>query len=176
MPEAAMSQTTRTILTTSLCLVLTASLAGCGKADKTALKAASYAYDVAVSFTPAAVAGLQKAGVGAVVDAGYFGTPSAAFTDKANEAGEIELGQDVAAIDAKDQSVHLTGKGIVVDSLKAIAGTPSVEVRVYSDTSKANVLGCTVFRDTLTAAEAKPVAIACDVAKAGGTAKGKKRK
>lgn len=166
-------------LTTGLCLTLAAGLASCGKAgDKPASgnANASYAYDVAVTFTPAAITALQKTGVGAVVDAGYFGAPSAAFKDKANDAGEIELGQDVAAIDARDQSVHLTGKGIVVDSLKAIEGTPSVEIRVYSDTTTANVLGCTVFRDTISTAEAKPVAITCDVPKSGGTAKGKKRK
>ncbi len=163
-----MPATVKTVLSAGLFLALGVSLAHCGKpADKPVAEAkvesVSYPYDVAVTFTPAAVLALQKAGVGAEVDATYFGAPNAGARDKVNDAGEIVVGWDLMELDAKTQTIHLTGKGILVASMKAIEGEPSVEVRAYSSTTKANVLKCNTYRDTLKAAQAAPVAITCDV-------------
>jgi hypothetical protein len=162
-----MPPTAKTALKAGLLLALGLGLAHCGKpAGKTTAAdtaaSASYPYDVAVTFTPAAVLALQKAGVGAVVDATYFGAPTAEAKDKVNDAGEIELGWDVTEIEAKTQTLSFTGKGIVVASMKAIQGEPSVEVRAYSGTTKPNLLTCNTFRDTVKAAQAAPVAITCD--------------
>lgn len=167
-----MPVTVKTLLKISLLLALGVSLAHCGKPEDKAVPeataAVSYPYDVKVTFTPAALSALQKAEVGAVVDATYFGAPTTETKDKVNDDGVIVVGEDLAEIDAKDQTVHLTGKGVVVSSLKAIDSAPSVEVRVYSGTTKANVLGCNTFKDAVKTAQAAPVAITCDVPKAKG--------
>ncbi len=119
-------------------------------------------YSVAVTFTPAATAALKAASETATLDAYYYGTPAEAAKEKANEAGQIEMGQDLAAVDPAASSVHVAGTGIDQQHLSAITGTIGVELRVYSGTDRDNLLKCAPVTATLTDLQARPVTIACD--------------
>lgn len=131
-------------------------------------KASANGFDVAVSFTPAASAKLKELGKKAVVDAYFYGLPTEATAGKADDEGHINLGEAFASIDGSDQTVTI--KGDVIDpAMMANIKTDStaVTVRAYLDPTAgiANVLDCSIFNGPVSAAKAKPVAIACDVAK-----------
>lgn len=165
-----MSPTARTVVQSAakaaLIVVLGVSLTHCGKKPEDPNKPSktAYAYDVALTLTPKALKALGEKTV--VVNGFYFGAPTAEAKDKVDEAGRITLGEDEASVEAKDQSVHLTGYGIDRAVLGSVeGGQPSVEVTAYSETTAKNVLKCTTFKDTVKAAQAKPVAISCDAAK-----------
>ncbi len=165
-----MSPTARIVVQSAakaaLIVVLGVSLSHCGKKpeDTTKPSTTAYAYDVALTLTPKAVKALGDKKI--VVDGFYFGAPTAGAKDKADEAGRITLGEDESTVDAKDQTIHLTGFGLDRVVLANVeGGQPSVEITAYSETTAKNVLKCTTFKDTIKAAQAKPVAISCDAAK-----------
>lgn len=139
----------------SLCAALAACSAPAFKSD----------YNASVTFTPAAVAALKAAGESVTLDAYYYGAPTEAAKGKANEAGQIELGQDLTPVDPASPSVHIAGKGILQDNLPMVdGGKVMVELRAYSGTDRENLLTCTTVRASLADLQAKPATIACDAA------------
>lgn len=159
------------VLKSALCVALAVSLSQCGGKPKSAATAteeagptASYSYDVALTFTPAATARLKAKGQKAELSAYYFGAPTDAGKDKVNEAGEIEMGENLIAVDGTTQTVHVDAN-IDAKALGFVAGgQPSVLVTAWLDpTAGANALKCTTFKGTVADAKAKPVAVSCDV-------------
>ena len=159
------------VVKSALCLALVMSLSQCGGKPKSAATAtvdagptASYSYDVALSFAPAAVAKLKTKGGKAEVSAYYFGAPTDAGKDKVNEAGEIEMGENLIDVDASTQTVHVDAN-VDAKALGFVAGgQPSVLISAYlAPTAGTNVLKCTTFKGAVADAKAKPVAISCDV-------------
>ncbi len=140
-------------------LALCATLAACGgpkfKPD----------FTVAVTFTPAAMAALKAANETVTLDAYYYGAPTEATKERANEDGQIELGQDLVTVDPANPTVHVTGAGLDQVHLTAVEGSKvSVELRAYSGTDRANLLKCAPVTAALADLQAKPVTIACDAA------------
>jgi len=129
-------------------------------------KPISAAFDIPVTFTPAASASLKAAGAQAVVEVLYTGQPIESAKSIANESGLIEMGEDLATMDGTSQTAHITGNGFDVEHLGAIDGQKvTVNVRAYSDNSHLDALiKCTPVSLPLDVAQAKPQAIRCDVA------------
>jgi hypothetical protein len=122
-------------------------------------------YTVAVTFTPAALAALKAANESATLDSYYYGAPTETAKGKANEDGQIELGQDLTPVDPASPSVHVAGKGILQGNLPMVEGGKiTVELRAYSGTDRENLLKCTTVTAPLGDLQAKPAAIACDAA------------
>lgn len=122
-------------------------------------------YDVSVTLTPAATTALKAANETMTLDAYYYGAPTDTTKEKVNEAGQIEMGQDLVSVDAAAPKVHVAGAGIDQVHLTAIdGGKVSVELRAYSGTDRANLLKCTPITAALTDLQAKPATIACDAA------------
>ena len=140
----------------AVCLLL----CQCGKpAPKTG-------FDVALTVTPAAAEKLKSLNQTIEVSGYYFGAPIAAAKEKANEAGEINLGEDLINGGAASGTVKLPGTGIDPVALQSVdSGKPSVLVSAYLNPTSGleNVLNCTTFKDTVEAAQKTPVAISCDV-------------
>jgi len=136
-------------------------LIGCSPA-----KPISAAFDIPVTFTPAASASLKAAGAQAVIEVLYTGQPTEAAKPIANESGLIEMGEDLATLDGTSQTAHITGNGFDPEHLGAIAGQKvTVNVRAYSDNTHLDALiKCTPISLSLDAAQAKPQAIRCDAA------------
>jgi hypothetical protein len=120
-------------------------------------------YSVSVTLTPAAIAALKAANEGVILEADYFGIPTEATREKANEAGQIELGLDLVPVDPATSSVSVAGKGLDRQHLTAVEGSKvSVSLRAYSGTDRADVVRCTSVTAGLTDVQAKPVTITCD--------------
>lgn len=147
--------------------VVIAMLSLCGKpAEDKHAKMGNTAYEVAVTFTPAATAAMKKLGQGATVEGFFYGAPIEADKDKVDENGRIPAGMDQVDIEASTQTVKMPGTGIDPDIMAHIVGgKSSLLVSVYSSTTAGtpNQLSCTTFDGTLESAQAAPLAIACDV-------------
>ena len=149
-------------------VVVVAMLSMCGRkpAEDKRAKLGNTAYEIAVTFTPAATAAMKKLGQGATVEGFFYGAPIEADKDKVDENGRIPVGMDQVDIEARTQTVTMPGTGIDPDVMAHIVGgKPSLMVRVYSSTTAGtpNQLDCTTFDGTLATAQTAPVAIACDV-------------
>jgi hypothetical protein len=148
--------------------VVVAMLSMCGRkpAENKRAKLGNTAYEVAVTFTPAATAAMKKLGQGATVEGFFYGAPIEADKDKVDENGRIPAGMDQVDIAANTQTVNMPGSGIDPDIMAHIVtGKPSLLISVYSSTTAGtpNQLDCTTFDGTLVTAQTAPVAIACDV-------------
>lgn len=127
---------------------------------------AKQGFDVALTLTPAAAEKLKSLNQTVEVSGYYFGAPVDAAKEKVNEAGEIELGEDLIAGGAASGTVHLPATGIDPVALAAVnGGQPSVVVSAYLNPTSGmeNVLACTTFKGTVAEAQKAPVAISCDV-------------
>lgn len=144
---------------------LTGALALCAALTACSSPAFKPDFTVAVTFTPAATAALKAANETVVLDAYYYGTPTETTRERANEAGQIELGQDLVTVDPASPSVHVTGAGLDQVHLTAVEGQKvSVEIRAYSGTDRTNLLKCAPVTAALSDLQAKPATIACDAA------------
>jgi hypothetical protein len=151
----AMTAPSRLFLAFGLCALLSACSAPKFRSD----------FTVAVTFTPAAVSALKAANEGVTLDAYYYGAPAEATKEKANEAGQIELGEDFIPVDPAAPNVHIAGNGIDQVHLTAVAdGKVQVEVRAYSGTDRANLFKCTPVTAALADLQARPATLACDAA------------
>ena len=163
-----MPRTVKSVLFVSVSVLVGVALSQCGKkSESTQIPAVGY--DVAVSFTPAAQSKMKTLKQKAVIDGYYYGLPVEATKDKVNDDGQIELGQNLAEIDATDQTVKMTGDGVdpKLPTTSYADAKVLVLVRVYSSTDAGtkNQLSCDTFEGTLTEAHKAPVKITCDVSK-----------
>jgi len=151
----AMTRLLRATAALGLCAALCACSAPKFKSDFTAQ----------VTFTPAAAAALKAANETVFVEAYYYGAPTDATKDKANEAGQIELGEDLVTFDPAASSVHVAGNGLDQEHLKSVdSGKVNVELSVHSGTDRADVIKCSTATASLTDLQAKPAALTCDAA------------
>ncbi len=122
-----------------------------------------YAFDIALTLTPAAKTKLERLHEKIGVSAWYSGLPNAAGKPKAEEDGQVEFGADEPVLEPDTSLVHIPGGGLDTSRLKYIKGDPLVLINVYSARKAAadNLLECTIFEDTIRKAQTAPVAIGC---------------
>lgn len=153
----------------SLCVL---ALAACSKPESAAApaeaqKPAGFGYDVALSFTPAAVEKVTKRGDAVTISALYYGNATPASVSLADPSdGTIHLNTDTLAVEPKDQTVHMTGDGVKVPNFDKITGKkPLVQLTVFASKAgkKDPAIACSVFQDYVASAQAAPVKIRCDV-------------
>ncbi len=151
--------TVKTVLKISAALSLAVCLSQCSQPK------GPDTFEVALNVTPAAADKLNALSKKIEVSGYYFGLPTEASAPKANEAGEINLGEDLVDVAGKPQTVHMSGTGIDIVAQKSIKGETLVVVSAYLDPTAGmdNILTCTSFKGTLKDAQAKPVAITCDL-------------
>jgi len=118
-------------------------------------KPVDFAYDIALHIKPEAAAKTRTL----TVAAKYYGLPVPETMHLANAGGAIEFNTDTVEVEAKDQTVHMTGDGMPKDRVKDInTGSPLVQITVKD---KAGRISCSVFQDYVKTAQAKPVGIWC---------------
>lgn len=129
--------------------------------------AIDYGYDIALSFTPAALEKIKARGSQMEISALYYGNARPSTVQLADpKDGTIHLNTDTLQVEARDQTVHMTGAGAQTENLQHITGQkPLVLINIYStkDGKKDGLIGCGVFQDYVESAQAKPVAIHCDL-------------
>lgn len=132
-------------------------------------KPVSFAYDMALSFTPAAAEVLKRHNTKTVtIKALYYGnvsTKTAAMADPTD--GTLHLNTDTLETDAVDHTVHMTGAGVDPVRLKYIVEQkPLVQLNIFSTAKGVNnhLIICTVFQDYVSVAQERPVIIQCDKA------------
>ena len=158
-----------------LCLIPAVALCQCSpkpEADTAsqsaaAPKAVSFAYDIALSVTPAAAAKLQARKEKITISAMYYGNVTPATQAMADPSdGTLHLNTDVVSVDPVSQTVHMTGAGVDPARLKYTVGQkPLVQINVFSGPklTPANLIQCDVFQDYVSSAQAKPLPIHCDL-------------
>lgn len=129
--------------------------------------AIDYGYDIALSFTPAALEKIKARGSQMEISALYYGNARPSTVQLADpKDGTIHLNTDTLQVEARDQTVHMTGAGAQTENLQHITGQkPLVLINIYSTKGgrKDGLIGCGVFQDYVESAQAKPVAIHCDL-------------
>ncbi|MFT4074104.1 MAG: hypothetical protein QM647_01140 [Asticcacaulis sp.] len=114
-----------------------------------------FSYDIALHVKPEAAAKAKTLTVSAM----YYGLPVPETMHLANAGGAIEFNTDTVEVEAKDQTVHMTGNGMPKDRVKDInTGSPLVQITVKD---KAGRISCSVFQDYVKTAQEKPVGIWC---------------
>lgn len=150
-------------------------LAACSKSEQPAPapaetpKAANFAYDIALSFTPAAVEKVTKRGDKVTIVALYYGNATPSSVSLADPSdGTIHLNTDHIDVEPKDQTVHMTGVSVNTPNFdKIVEKKPLVQITVIGTKAgkKDPVIACSVFQDYVTSAQAAaPVKIRCDAA------------
>lgn len=118
-------------------------------------KPLDFSYDIALHITPEAAAKVKTLSIAAK----YYGLPVPETMHLANAGGAIEFNTDTVEVEAKDQTVHMTGNGMPKDRVKDInTGSPLVQITVMD---KADRISCSVFQDYVKTAQEKPVGIWC---------------
>lgn len=129
--------------------------------------AIDYSYDIALTLTPAAAAKVKAKGGKIEVAALYYGNARPSTVAMADpKDGTIHLNTDKLEVEAADQTIHMTGAGVDAAKLPHITGEkPLVQINIYSTKGgqKDGQVGCSVFQDYVENAQAKPVAIHCDL-------------
>lgn len=123
-----------------------------------------YAYDVAVTFTEASAKKLMDMGERVTVAGYYWGVPTAEAKGRADEQGQIPLGEDMVEIGPLNGHVTMPGVGLNTARLKDVeGGKPQLLVNVYSARLKHNdnLLDCGIFEGPVTEAQGKTPEISC---------------
>lgn len=126
--------------------------------------AAAPRWQVSVTLSPKAAEKLAAGKEAIVLSAAYYGEPTKAAAKKADEIGQIDLGQEELRLGSAGGTVVFVGKGFKADRLGWVVGREArVNLNVYSarKSSPDNLLDCDLFEDTVAVATAKPVAVAC---------------
>lgn len=129
--------------------------------------APSFAYDVALDFTPAALASVKAKGQKVTVSVMYYGNVTPASQALADpKDGTLHLNTDVVQVEAGNQTVHMTGAGANAPHLKDITGQkPLALLIVYAGkTPETSSIRCTDFQDYVSNAQQSPVTLHCDAA------------
>ncbi len=122
-----------------------------------------YAFDIALTLSPAAAAKLARIHEKVEVAAMYSGAPRTPKSTMADDDGQVDLGADRPQFEPVSATVHIPGTGLKTANLQDINGDPIVLVNVYTarKADKDNLLDCGIFEDTIRKAQAQPVQIAC---------------
>ena len=119
-------------------------------------------YRVEVSLSPAAQSKLAKDKETIIIAADYYGTPTAAAADQANEVGQLDLGKAEHEL-AQAGAVDFDANGFMSDRLGLVEGAPEVNINVWSGrhSSPDNLLDCEFFQDALAVAAKAPIRLHC---------------
>lgn len=121
-------------------------------------KPLDFSYDIDLHIKPEAAAKAKSL----TVSAKYYGLPVPETMHLANAGGAIEFNTDTVEVEAKDQTVHMTGDGMPKDRVKDInTGSPLVQITAKD---KAGRISCSVFQDYVKTAQEKAVGIWCGLA------------
>ena len=127
----------------------------------------SFAYDITLDFTPAALAAVKAHNEKVTVSVMYYGNVTPASQALADpKDGTLHLNTDVAQVDAANQTVHMSGAGANAPHLKDItAQKPLALLVVYAGKSAdTSSIRCTDFQDYVATAQQSPVTLHCDAA------------
>jgi hypothetical protein len=127
----------------------------------------SFAYDIGLDFTPAAVAAVKAHKEKVTVSVMYYGNVTPASQALADpKDGTLHLNTDVVEVEPANQTVHMTGAGADVPHLKDITGRkPLALLVVYAGKSPdTSPIRCTDFQDYVATAQQSPVTLHCDAA------------
>ncbi len=136
-------------------------------AASSAAQAPSFAYDITLSFTPAAIAAVQAHKQKVTVSVMYYGNVTPASQALADpKDGTLHLNTDVVEVEPANQTVHMTGAGANAPHLKDITGQkPLALLIVYAGKSPdTSSIRCTDFQDYVSSAQQSPVTLKCDAA------------
>jgi len=125
----------------------------------------SFAYDINLEFTPAAIAAVKAHKQKVTVSVMYYGNVTPASQALADpKDGTLHLNTDVVEVEPVDQKVHMTGAGANVPNLKNItAQKPLALLIVYAGKSPdSSSIRCTDFQDYVATAQQSPVTLKCD--------------
>ena len=119
-------------------------------------------YRVEVSLSPAAQAKLAKHKETIIIAADYYGTPTEAAADQADEVGQLDLGKAQHEL-AQAGGVDFDQTGFLGDRLGLIKDAPAVNINVWSGrhSSPDNLLDCDFFQDALSVAAQAPIRLNC---------------
>ncbi len=129
-----------------------------------AATSASYGFELDVTLSPKAAAKLAAMGEKIDVAVYWSGEPKPAFAKKANNEGEIELGEEVLELPGSAVHAVVTGKKFVASHLSWIkGGSPRVLVNVYTARKKDpnNLLNCDIYDGDFAKLGEKPLSLAC---------------
>lgn len=121
-------------------------------------------WQVSVTLSPKAAEKLAAGKEEIIAAAYYYGEPTKAAAKKADEIGQIDLGQEELRLGSAGGTVVFVGKGFKADRLGWVVGREArINLNVYSarKSSPDNLLACDLFEDTVAVATAKPVVVAC---------------
>lgn len=122
------------------------------------------AFAVRVSLSPQAAARLRAAHEAITADARYYGDPTAQGRKHADEAGQIDLGDERIEVPGRAGIVRFTGRAVDRARLGWITGGVKVNVNLWSSrhSSPDNLLGCDFIDGSLaTVIRAQPVVLRC---------------
>jgi hypothetical protein len=129
--------------------------------------APSFAYDINLALTPAALAAVEAHKQKVTVSVMYYGNVTPASQALADpKDGTLHLDTDVVEVDPTTKTVHMTGAGANVPHLKDITGQkPLALLIVYAGKSPdTSSIRCTDFQDYVSAAQESPITLKCDAA------------
>ena len=159
---------TKHLLTITAMAALALTLCQCDKIRLPGAKpAANYATTVALTLTPAALAKLTAVKDQVAIEATYYAYPNHDNTAKADNLGQISLGDDKLSVDPTAKTVPMPGTGLDTKSLPETSGDPVVLFSAYSitiDGAQDELLECSNARGAISKFQAGPAQITCDVA------------
>lgn len=120
------------------------------------------AVEVEVSLSPDAERALRGAGEGIRVEVIYGGDPAPGSTIEPNEFGLVELAKSVHELDGAG-TLHFSKDDLDHSRLDQITGQPQLMINAMSTlrSSSRNMLACSFYWDTLSAAGRDGVKIPC---------------
>lgn len=121
------------------------------------------AFDVEVALSPRAASELARLKEGLVLNASYYGDPTAAAERHANEVGLIDLGRETLSLPASNGPAHVTGSTIDPGRLGWIKGAPMVNVNIYSARRSGpdNLVACDFIDGPVSAVAHSQTRLAC---------------
>lgn len=117
-----------------------------------------------VSLSRAAATKLASTKEGIEIAAYWYGEPTKAAKKRADDMGNINLGQEKARLPGTGGRAEISGKGAKVKDVGLTqGGAVKVNLNVYSARlgNKDNILDCSFFDDDLKLARLKPIAVLC---------------
>lgn len=158
-----MIQVTRLALFLPLLACSPAPPAGSPTAE--AAPASPYAFDVQLTFTPRAAEKLVSTKERVIVAGMYWGAPNAAARPKADEIGQIPLGEDFVEVAPENATITVPAANFEPDQVQHVDGAPQVLVNVYSarKAHEDNLLNCGIYEGPVSMAQKQAVDIQCDL-------------
>jgi hypothetical protein len=124
----------------------------------------SMGFSVDVTLSPIAATELTARHEKIIVLAMWYGEPTEAAKSHADDMEQIDLGSEKVRLPESGGRAEVTGRKVAVNRMGWIRGRAvQVLINVFSArlSGPNNLLNCSVFEDSLTAARQKPIAVGC---------------